>query len=181
MILHVCTQISLYVCIYGELCLQGDLIMNVQSCFPSISKSTAFQDHLVSTTLVIHTALFPVRCSHFLETWTNMQGLLQYHWWAACPRPRTIQFLRSRQLKWGATWLFWSCDATVVNCAITFLKSRQLKWSAPLLLVMLCYWHGHQCYVMLTVFSKALLHSLHQDGWNRRDNFFSHVTPLALI
>ena len=106
-------------------------------------------------------------------------------------------FLMGRQSKWGATWMFWSCDAIDISIGIkrcwwhcqwhaVFLRSRPPKWSANDFLVM---WHHCclHCHLMLpTVSSVASLQST-QSNWDTTWIFWlwchchwHHMKPIAL-
>ena len=60
----------------------------------------------------------------------------------------TIAFLRSRQLKWGVTWLFWSCDTSGAGIGlmwcqqhhqwhhcIPWIKMIEMRWNIPFLVM----------------------------------------------
>ena len=77
------------------------------------------------------------------------------------------------QLKWGATWPFWSCDGiSISNCIIWC----HWHWCQ----MMPLYWCQH--HVMWTTSSIAPLHSLHQKDQNEVEHdFLDHATPFALV
>ena len=79
-----------------------------------------------------------------------------------------ITFLRLRQLKWGATLLFWSCDVHgVISGTIAFLTSVRIEMKYIMTVFGQWYhWHWWWHHMIPTVLPLWLLHSLGQDDWN---------------
>ena len=111
---------------------------------------------------------------HFLVSLIPLVHVSVWHE-ADCFVNTTITFLRSRQLKWAATWFYGhvtplvpalaSCgEDGIFNDTTAFLRSRWTKWGTTWLMVM--WYHWHQCHVMPVASSITPLHFLSQDDQN---------------
>ena len=88
----------------------------------------------------------------------------------------TAEFLRSWWLKWGAIWLFWSCDTIAISISNTWCQWH-CKWQHSFL---------HQVtslplpsYDGNSIVNDTKEYSLGQDDWNDVYHDFYHVTSLA--
>ena len=97
-----------------------------------------------------------------------------------------------RQLKWSATWLFWSwCHWYWHHCHMMQMISSMAPFHSLCqgnlsevkhhLFGHLHHWHWCWCHMRPTVLSMTPLHSLGQDNWNEvKYDVFNHVIPLVL-